>query len=390
MSNKFQFDEDILDEKVEESIEVVKVPEKVTVEAVDKENEEPPKEEISMSIIKKFYFGFEARIFVSIIVILLLFAGACFLGLKVINHKATRRIKYEENGNIYYQVNLKDSVSTTEDITFNAVDLKNIKMTFDYVAKYDEGIKKNNYYKITSIVSMYSRDTHSLLTQEDNDLVEKKILPLLNEKYPITEVVDIDYKKYKKKYENYKDLDIQLEVAFYLIQGNETRKVSGLVIPLTKDNFELRKYTTINATREIEEKVNIWDTYSLVYGIAASLLTLVSLILIYRTTRLVLKVTNTKSEYEEALEALLKNYNSIITVAGEGFESIVPEEKEVVKFDNFEELAKVSEEINKQIVYSKINNVKSEFILESDDKLYKYVMKEADLVEDDKNKLENK
>ncbi len=402
MNDKFQFDDnDNSKEKVEDTIEILSVPEEVGVEnstpiIEEKEKvEDVPKEKIDLGITKKFYFSFEARVIVSIIVILLLFAGACFLGLKVINHTTEKRIRYVENGDIFYYVNLKKDVCTveqclTEDYIYNAKDINSIKITYDYYVRYDEKIKNNNYYKVVSIVSKYSKDDHSLISQKSEDLTDKKILPVYNEKYPITEVVNIDYTKYRKNVDASTGEDVQLEVVFYLIQGDETRKVTGLIIPLTKENFEIKKYTTVNAVREVYEKVSIWDTYSLVYGVSASILVLLSLVLVYKTTRLVLKVSNTKSEYETAVDEILKEHESIITVFGEGFDSVVPEEKTVVKLDNFDELVSVNERVGKPIIYSKINNVKCEFVIEDDKALYKYVMKEADFTEEDKNKLENK
>ena len=42
------------------------------------------------------------------------------------------------------------------------------------------------------------------------------------------------------------------------------------------------------------------------------------------------------------------------------------------------------------IIFSVINDVKCEFIVEDEKVLYKYVMKEADFLVDEKIKLENK
>ena len=124
------------------------------------------------------------------------------------------------------------------------------------------------------------------------------------------------------------------------------------------------------------------------YGLASSLLTIISLVLIYRTTSLVLKVTNNKSEYEETVDNILKEYDSIIVVSQDGYEDIVG--REIIKVDSFDELVKVKDNIDKPIIFSKINNVKCEFIVEDEKLLYKYVLKEADFTEDDKIKLENK
>ena len=390
MSEKFKFvDEEETNKKsVEDNIEIKPIPEKISVEK--KEEETGPVKEIKPDITKRFYFSFEARIVVSIIIALLLFVGACFLGYKVINHTTVQRIRYVEHAFITNQTTLNKDICIPDDYTYNASDIKKIKLIFEYVSKYDKKIKHKNYYKIISVISKYNKDDHSLVSEKETNLIEKRQITGNGEDYNIMEVFNIDYAKYKKLYDDADDLDTQLEIKLYVIENGETREISAITIPLSKDSFQIKRFEKVNVIKDTYDKVNIWDTYALIYGLSASILVLISLILIYKTTRLVLKVTNNSSEYEDAVEAILKENDSIISVAGEGFESIVPEEKEVVKLESFEELTKIREEVNKQIIYSKINNVKCEFLLESDDKLYKYVMKEVDFTEEDKNKLENK
>lgn len=374
--NKFQIvEEDSNNNRIEDSIEVVKTPDKVSVDS----KEETFEEEINIGVTKKFYFGFEARIIASVIVILLLFVGACFLGLKVINHTTTQYVIYLENADLNYQVCLKNAECAPENDVYDSSLINIVKVTFKYDAKYEKKIKTNSFYRVDAIVSAHSKDDYSLLYKKDITLAEKTPLYSDNNEYTATEILTIDYNKYKELLRDSNDMDKQVDVVFYIEENNETRKVAGLVIPLSKDSFDLNKYTTANTTRTAKIKVNVWDTYSLIYGIATSILTIVSLILIYKTTRLVLKVTNNKNDYEDAIDSLLKEYDNLIIVARDGYESMI--EREVVKIDEFEELVKVRDRINKPIIFSRVNNVKSEFIVEDDNILYKYVLKESDFTD---------
>lgn len=369
-NNKFQFVS--LEENNEEIVDDKKV--EVLID------EEPKKEEdTTITVSKKRHFSFEERIIVSVLVILLLFAGACFLGLKVINHTTMQEVKYVENVDFTYQVCLKTATCLPENTSYNSSNINIIKLTFKYDAKYAKRIKINNNYRVLGTITVASKETQKVLYQKNVDLVEKTPLSFKKDNYSVTEIVTVDYAKYKELLKDYTNADKQIEVVFYLEENNQSRSVSSLVIPLSKDIFELNKHTTINENRKAKEKVNVWDTYSLIYAIASSFLTIVSLSLIYRTTRLVLKVTNNKSDYEEEVERLLKEYDSIIVVAQDGYESIL--EREVIKVDEFEELVKVRDEIGKPIIFSKVNNVKSEFIVEDDKVLYKYVIKEADFTD---------
>lgn len=383
-NDKFKFIdiEDITNEEIKNNMQIVSSPEKINIDNNNSKEEkvEEEKEVIDevIDINKKKHFSFEARIVVSVIAILILFIGACFLGLRVINHTTTKLISYTENGDFTYQVCLKNATCEPENVTYNGDDINIIKISFNYDAKYDEKLDYNKYYRVTSIVSAYSKDKKELLYEKENDLVDQVNINNTSNKISINEIVVIDYSKYKDLVKNYENNETQVEIILYLEEDNETRKVASLMIPLTKNNFELTKYTTTNAKRNAKINVNVWDTYSLVYAIATSFLTLISLILIYRTTRLVLKVTNNKSSYELAVDDILKEYDDIIVIARDGYEST--EEKGIIKVDTFEELLKVKNEFNKPIVFSTVNDVKCEFIVEGDKELYKYVLKEADFI----------
>lgn len=384
-NNKFQFVdvEDITDEEIKNSIEIVVSPEKVKVDSV-----EPKKEEIPVEIAKRKYFSFEARIVVSVLSILVLFVGACFLGLKVINHTTTRYVKYVENGDFTYQVCLKNATCEPENITYHGDSINIIKISFRYDAKYEKKITYNKNYHISALIKAVDKNTKEIVFDKENDLVDITNKNDDSDFLSIAETVTIDYSKYLDMLKDYPDSNGQVEAVLYLEEENETRKVSSLTIPITKGNFELTKYSTTSSNRYAKVTVNVWDTYSLVYAIATSFLTVISLILIYRTTRLVLKVTNNKSRYEQAIDDILRDYDSSIVIARDGYEST--EEKEINKVESFEALLEIKNRLNKPIIFSVINDVKCEFIVEDEKVLHKYVMKEADFLEDEKINLENK
>jgi hypothetical protein len=75
--------------------------------------------------------------------------------------------------------------------------------------------------------------------------------------------------------------------------------------------------------------------------------------------------------------SILNEYDRLIVIARDGYESNI--EKKVVKLQSFNELLDARGVLNKPIIYSRINNVKSEFIVEDEAVIYKFVLKEADL-----------
>ena len=58
----------------------------------------------------------------------------------------------------------------------------------------------------------------------------------------------------------------------------------------------------------------------------------------------------------------------------------IDENKTILKVSSFKELLDARNTLNKPIIYNKINNIKSEFIVEDESVIYKYVMKEADFL----------
>lgn len=346
-------------------------------EAVEKKVlDDIKKQKNTITVSKKMHFSFEARIILSVFSILVLFMGACFLGFRVINHTTTVQNNYVENANFTYQVCLKDSSCVPESTIHDTDNIDIIKMSFTYDAKYEKKFKNNNSYRVTSVISAYSKKDSTLLYQKNIDLVDKKFFSGNKDNYLVSEVVTIDYAKYKKFFRDYSNATKQVEVVFYVEEKNEIRKVASLLIPISKDNFDVSKYVTSNNQRESKIKVNVWDNYSLIYALATSVLTIISLILIYKTTRLVLKVTGTKNNYEDKINSILKEYDDIIVSVTDPYEPIM--EKEVEKVDDFTKLIEVRENIGKPIIFSRVNNVKCEFIVEDDKVLYKYVMKEKD------------
>ena len=72
-----------------------------------------------------------------------------------------------------------------------------------------------------------------------------------------------------------------------------------------------------------------------------------------------------------------QKYEKDIVISKDGY--VEDPAKKIIKLNDFEELVRVHETINKPIIYSKVNDVKSDFIVEDESSIYKYVLKEADL-----------
>ena len=371
MDNKFNFIdiEDIDKKEKNPEIEVITTPSEVKIDTIDNIEEKEVKNH-------KFHFSFEARIITRILIVLVLFTTACILIYKVVNHTADYKLKYNEVSNTSYEICMKDNTCFKDDTTYNSNNINIIKATFDYNTEYDKKIKYSLKYYISLEIRTYNDDKKdSIMYFKEKKLIDDIEITRKSDNKNIHEKVTIDYSKYKEEIKDIQGKLSECEVSLYIIEPNETRKISTLIIPLSKDTIEIYRNDTTNTDKTTDIKVNLWDKYSILYGVIASILILISLIIIYKTTRLVLRVTNNKSDYEQAIDDILKEYDNVIVVLKDGYKE--NKDIEVIKLESFEDLLKINNQINKPIIYSKINNIKSEFLIE-DDKLYKVVMKESD------------
>ena len=388
-------------EDIVSNIEIVDTPEEISVGESDYdtsyeigENNKEESNEVNVSNINieeneikgKHHFSFELRVIVMIFLILVLFGGACLLIFKVLQSTETNYIDYTEVGKVNYQVcNIgEDSICEDENLLYDSSKIKSINATFDYNMNLKESTEYSLIYHISAITTIYDKNDHSkVLYKNENVLVDRTDISDNKSDFNIYKTVTYDYLKDNKYVIDYKDVYkndyvADVEIALYLDGEfeDESRKVSFVTIPFNNKSVEVEKYN-INASDKLAVSTNNWDKYTIMCAAIASVLIIISLILIYKTTHLVLKVTNNRSKYQQRLMQILRDYDRIIVIARDGYET--NKTREVVKLDNFDKLLDVKDNLNKPIIFSKINDVKSEFIVEDDEKLYKFVLKDDEV-----------
>ena len=339
-------------------------------------------------ISRKPYFGFEARIIIMVIIVLVLFAGACYLILEAINFGKSEVVNYSETSLVNYKVCLKDNNyydnnCLNEDMQYVSALTNSIVANFNYSVELSSEINYNLAYHVVATTKIYDKtDPSKILYKSEDILVDRTDVSNKSNEISFDSNVDLEFKKYSdyvteynKKY--FLNSDADVEVALYLDEVDETRKVASIVVPLTSQTYSIKKDTISNLNKKVEVDMNTWNEYNSVCAVVATVLILISLFLLYKTTRLVVKVTAKRNKYQVKLSQILREYDRIIVVAKDGYESNV--EKKVVKVVSFYELLDARDMLEKPIIYSRVNDVKSEFIVEDDDKLFKYVLKDSDL-----------
>ena len=334
---------------------------------------------------KKVHISFETRVVVSVLFILLLFVWACILILQALNFGRNMKIIYSENSDINYNVCV-DSVDyypntcLNEGMEYLTSITNKIKTKFKYKVDFSTDIDYDLSYHVVATMKIYDNNRKILYENEDL-LIKKTKIKDLRRKIDLNKNIEINFKEYNDFVLGYKNnyavnSSATLEISMYLDEEKETRKVASTLFSLGNSTFGITKNTISNKDKVVEINNNTWNQYNIIFALIGSLLILVALLILFRLTKLVLKVTTKRNEYQTKLAYILREYDRLIVIARNGF--VTTREKSITKVENFDELMDARNTLNKPIIYCKINDIKSEFIVEDDERIYKYVMKESD------------
>ena len=341
---------------------------------------------------KRRYFSFEARVAIMMVIVLVLFGCACFFSLEAINFGKNEIVTYDEVGKVNYDICFKpnetykdrciDDKQSVNEYVADMVDT--ITASFYYDVDFSTDIDYELYYHIAAVTKVYdANDPTKILYQNNDNLIDKTNVKKNSRFIKFNDAVSINYASYNNFVNNYltqyslQSSSAVVDLILYLDEPTESREVAVLSIPLGRQTFGITKSSTINTNKVVEIVNDSWNEYNTICAFLATILVIISLAILFKTTRLVLKVTGNKNKYQAKIQDILREYDRIIVIARDGYETNV--ERTVIKVDKFEELLAAHESLKKPIIFSKVNDVKCEFIVEDTKTLYKYVLKEADL-----------
>lgn len=396
--NKFNFvsvseNNEVIDEEIEFGEETIKeekdFSEKSLKEVVEENlnnlEKKPTVVDNSYSVNRKKHISFEFRVAFRIICMLLLLGISCYFILEAVNFGKKDKVNYNEITEVDYSVCLNENNYNNclnEGLEYTNAS-KFINIDFKYNADYSKKVEYDLAYHLVGIFKVYDKDNNTKVLFKDEDvLVERTSIRDISNVISFTTKAELNFKDYEKIAKEYKskygnNSDTSLEVVLYLDKDKETKDIASVIIPLGEQKFKITKNELNNLNQTEEYDNNIWNDYNSLCAIIATVLILIALLILYRTTRLVLKVTNNKSKYEARLSQILKDYDRQIVNAKDGYE--LDPKKKIVRVSTFSELLDAHDNLRKPIIYSKINSVKSEFIVEDDKKSYKYILKDTDV-----------
>ena len=145
-------------------------------------------------------------------------------------------------------------------------------------------------------------------------------------------------------------------------------------MPLSKQMININKSNDINnASTYIGRTSSIINKTMLILGIVFSTLAVIALVALIIEIRT--RILNT-SKYDRFVNRILREYDSYITNSNEAF---ITTDKNTFKVESFKELLDVRNNVDKPIIYNKINDDESMFVIISNDAIYQYIVNRSDI-----------
>ena len=282
-------------------------------------------------------------------------------------------INYKESGNTSYKVYLNQNDYYSEEFLGEGMQyissiINNVTVDYKYSIDYDTDKKFDINRKVVANIKITDSD-------DNNKVIYTKQEELLNDNYKdskdinLSDQLKINYGKYNQLTNEFKtnygiNADCNL-VVDYIVDYKSTdkeitqSKVMTMTIPLSKQMIVINKSNDINESSSYigETKESFINKLMFVLAILFISLVLVCVcILVY----LVKKRIKKESKYDRYIAKLLKEYDTYIT---ESKETQLDDKKNIIKTTSFKELLDVRNNLDRPIIYDKVNNNQSRFII---------------------------
>ena len=348
-------------------------------------NDDTKKENIKDSNV--IYSKFWRKIVSIFACILILCVGFIYFIQQAFYSVKENTVYYTENSDIRYSVcdkGVNGKVSClSSDLDYFSSAIHSIKTTFDYDITFDTNVDQSFSYRIVAATQIRDvSNPNNILYSNEEDLFKKSFRVDDDGIIAFNTTVDVNFEKYNQNVLNYMtqynlNVESDLNVILYIDNGDNERVVASIQLPLNSKTFRVKKNLSNNVEKSLQVKGFMWDFSNNYYLIISIVLLCIILFLLYRMVRLFVVVRSNRNKYQVHLTSLLREYDRLIVIARNGYESNVT--KEIVFVNTFDDLLKIRRDLEKPIIFSKISDLKCEFIVEDDEKLYKYILKEADL-----------
>ena len=323
-----------------------------------------------------------------LLLISIVLVGTCFvLYDKSKNMTVLDEIKYNETGSVHYKVHLNDKTYygtdyLDEGMQYISSIVDNIDLNYNYKANFDKQDKFDIITNLTATIKITDTQSGKIIYTKSETLKNNKIS---KDNIDVNENVVLDFKKYNELANEFKtkygiSANSKLDLN-YVIQyvdnknGINQSKLLRIEVPLSEQMINVTKSEDINNDSSIivSTKKSIYNT---ILFIGAIVLLVVASICIVKFIDVVRKRIDSESKYDRFIKKTLREYDAYITISETDYKD---KEKNKIIITTFKELLDVRNNLEKPIIYYKIDENNSKFSIISDEIYeYKITRKEMD------------
>ena len=306
--------------------------------------------------------------------------------------KKYESLSYKETISTSYRVYLDDdSYYNTpyleEGMQYISNIIDYVDVTFSYINSFADSLTYNAETKAEAIVTIVDTDDNNKVIYKNTEVIEntKKDSDTSG---TINKVKNfkIDYAKYNKITNEFKtkygiSAKCNLRINYYV---NYTGKYKGLNnisrntvmyldIPLSEQMINITKNAPAINNNSFDGTSSNTLTNTILY-VLAIICDLIALVFLFKVVSSKIAVSKETSKYDKFINKTLKQYDSYITEA----EHETTNKENMVRISTFRELLDVRNNVNKTIVYIRIDDNTSKFEIIDGNTLYYYVANRED------------
>lgn len=331
--------------------------------------------------------------YITIVVTLFFALASLALYRQSVGIRVLENLKYNEDSNVRYRVHVTDKKYynaeyldegkqyISEIIDYIDVDFNN-KVSFDKKLDY---VATKQVIANVKIVDSSNEENVIYESQETLDEDSKISNKDVND-IDLGTSIKIDYKKFNTLTNDFKSnygisANCKLIVTYYAtyignykdfddVKKSTTMKVE---IPLSEQMITINKTADVNTSDSYSQTTNTSIVNKTLF-IFSTLFLIMSVVLVIYLIRNITNNNKDMSKYDKFIKKTLRQYDSYITESKE----VNAEGKNIISVSSFKELLDVRNNIEKAIVYVKVNDKESKFMLIDEKEVYIYTAREED------------
>lgn len=342
--------------------------------------------------------------FLGVIFVLILIAVVAFIMIaKAMSHSPNVNdvaYSYTQNNNINYKVHLYDNSFYDEKyLGMNKVYTASLIEKIETYMQYNYSNSKKDeltytYGIVGTIIGSYGDKSEDSLWTKKYTLLEETTKTVESvSSVNINEKINIDFPTYVSQVEEYKK-QLKLSISAYLDVVMTVNVKNGdfkdsekieMKIPLSESTLKITtNYTNEESKTVFKENYNE-DNVDMPRIIFGSILLVFSTVMFIITFRNLFNATK-KSEYQITLNKILKNYGEVI-VEVEKFN--VQDKDTILSIKTIDDMIDLEEELHIPVIYyEKYKEREGWFIIQHDNHIYRYILKNE--TPDEANKMEKR